>query len=120
MALSWGVSLFGANSRAWERLPGATRDFLVREIGILEERIWSAAEKETGDGLDCNTGAPSCPPERQGRMIRVPLLAEDAEMAKSLVRSTILPRWVARCGTACADAWDGTIGPVVSIMAPRS
>jgi len=120
MAVSWGVSLFTANLRTWERLPAQTRDFLSREIGGLEAQIWAGAEKETGDGIDCNTGAATCPIERRGAMVRVPLLPEDAELGKSLVRSAILPRWVARCGTFCADAWDETIGPMVSIMAPRS
>jgi hypothetical protein len=41
----------------------------------------------------------------------------DARRWRDIVVSTILPRWVQRCGPQCADVWNGTLGPVTGIEA---
>lgn len=121
MAVSWGMSVFAANGQAWQALPPDARDFLRREIAALEEEIWAAAEEDTGRGLACNTGqAARCKTGRAGSMTLVPLLPEDATRQRQLIANTVLPGWLERCGAACAEAWDSTIGPLLSIPAARN
>lgn len=116
-ALSWGLSLFAANRTAWLGIPAELRGIIAREIGVLEARIWDAAAEETGEGLACNTGAASCRMGRRGRMAMVPVSGEDEALRLRLLRETVLPGWVLRCGNDCADAWNQTIGPELGVMA---
>lgn len=116
-ALNWGLSIFGANRAAWQRLPDAQRALLQREIATLEGRIWDAAETETGEGLACNAGQPSCTMGRRGSMTVVPASTEDRARRQRLLTETVLPGWIARCGNDCADAWNRTLAPLVGVVA---
>ena len=119
MAISWGISLFAANGDAWRALAPAVRALLRREVGGLEADIWKGAERETAEGLACNAGEPSCTVGRPGRMARVPLSPDDVGRRSDLIASAILPGWLARCGNACADAWNRSVGPLFAIDARR-
>lgn len=119
MALGWGVSVFGANRAAWAALPAPVREVLRRELAGLEERIWEAADLETGLGLACDTGRPECPaqlmagpagPLARGRMTLVPVSPEDDALRRRLVREVVMPRWAERCGPGCAEGWAARIG----------
>jgi TRAP-type C4-dicarboxylate transport system substrate-binding protein len=60
MAISWGLSFFGANAAVWEALPPDLRATLKEAIAGLEREIWDAADRETAAGLACDIGAPDC------------------------------------------------------------
>jgi len=117
MALSWGLSVFGANAASWASLPAPVQSALRAGIGQLEAQIWQAAERETGDGLACNAGQPACPLARRGAMTIVPLSAADAERRRRLLTEVVLPRWVGRCGPDCVEAWNAHLAPVFGIRA---
>ncbi len=117
LAVTWGLSVFAANGDAWEGMAPAVRDFLSAEIAGLEAEIWRAAERGTEEGLACNTGAAGCPHGRVGRMVRVRRTDADVRLARALLSSTVLPGWIRRCGDSCADAWNGSLGPLLSIPA---
>lgn len=125
MALTWGVSLFGANRTAWASLPEAMRDLLRRELAELEQRIWDASDAETGLGLACNTGQPDCPADGQpgrarGRMTLVRVTPEDDALRRRLVREVILPRWADRCGPDCAADWNRRSAQSLGVVVPAA
>ncbi|MBS7538146.1 TRAP transporter substrate-binding protein [Ancylobacter lacus] len=106
MAISWGVSVFGANEQAWEALPPDLRAIIRSGVADLEKRIWAGVERDTERGIACNTGrASSCggPP---GRMTLVPTSAADQARRRQLLAQAVLPRWIERCGPACTRLWD--------------
>lgn len=117
MAANWGLAVFGANAAAWSALPGEVRATLQRELPLLEEAIWADAERETSDGLACNRGAAACVGGRKGRMTIVNETEADVRRWRAIVVSTVLPRWVQRCGPQCAEVWNTTLGPVTGIEA---
>jgi ABC-2 type transport system ATP-binding protein len=51
----------------------------------------------------------------RGRMTVVQPSAADNERLRTLLATTVLPRWVERCGPRCAEAWDGTLAPVAGV-----
>lgn len=112
MAITWGVSLFGANLDAWSALDPALRVLLRQELPRLEARIWEASERETAEGIACNTGTAPCRHGRKGHMLAVPITAQDERRRKQVLVSDILPKWLARCGPGCAAIWNQTIGLV--------
>lgn len=117
MAISWGLSVFGANKAAWDQLPPDIRDQLRQGIHKLELSIWDAADRETTNGLACNTGADSCIGGKIYHMRLVPLTAEDEALRKQLLTKTILPKWIKRCGSDCVTAWNKTLGASLGIQA---
>ena len=118
LPISWGLAFFGANTDAWDAMPSDLKALLRQELPKLERTIWAESERETAEGLACNTGAPSCVRGRRGKMTEVPLTALDAKKSKELLIKVVLPQWVKRCGTPCVDLWNRTIGPVQNIAIP--
>ncbi|WP_426954362.1 TRAP transporter substrate-binding protein [Muricoccus radiodurans] len=117
MALSWGLSFFGATVGAWESLPEDVRTSIGQGVSQLERDIWDAAARETAEGIACSTGAPSCQ-GRRGRMVAVEGRPSEEALRRSLLTGTVLPDWIRRCGAGCTTAWNQTLGPMLGIEAP--
>lgn len=116
LPMTWGLAVFGANRAAWNGLPPDLQALLRREIPRLETAIWEESARETDDGLACNQGAPSCVAGRKGRMTVVPVSPQDERRRQEILLSTVLPRWIERCGAVCAQVWNQTIGPVRGLV----
>ncbi|MFZ5545962.1 MAG: TRAP transporter substrate-binding protein [Pseudomonadota bacterium] len=117
MAVNWGLAAFVANGAAWRALPADLQAMLKRELPRLEQAIWAESERETAEGIACNTGAPSCNAARKGRMTEVRAAPADEKRRREIFASTVLPRWVQRCGQNCALVWNQTIGPTAGFEA---
>ena len=117
LPITWGLAVFGANKTAWDSLPPDLRALLRLELPRLETAIWEESERETSDGMACNQGAASCPGGRKGSMAVVPVAPQDERSRQQILESTVLPRWVQRCGARCAHVWNQTIGPVRGLTA---
>lgn len=110
LAISWGLSFFGANREAWNQLPADVREQLRDGIQRLETTIWEAADRETVAGLACDTGGTGCEGGKAYHMTLVPIAPTDEADRKRLLIQTILPKWIGRCGQDCVDAWNNTLG----------
>jgi TRAP-type C4-dicarboxylate transport system substrate-binding protein len=116
-AISWGVSVFGANIGAWTALPPEVRDRLQEGLATLQEEIWQAAEQETELGFACNSGASECSAARRGNMVVLNDTPLDRDRRAELLRSSVLPNWIRRCGAGCAEAWNRYMAPARGIVA---
>jgi TRAP-type C4-dicarboxylate transport system substrate-binding protein len=117
MAISWGLSVFGANQAAWRQLPDDIRDTLRAGIAHLELSIWEAADRETAGGLACDIGDASCIDGKLFHMQLVPVTPKDEARRARWFAENILPGWLRRCGDDCATAWNETLGPALGISA---
>lgn len=117
MAITWGLSVFGANRAAWNGLPDWARSLLRRELASLERQIWDAAEIETVEGIACNAGRPTCRTGRRGTITVVPTSEADQQRRIRLLTETVLPGWVRRCGEPCVDAWNAHLAPELGVSA---
>jgi len=117
MALSWGVSVFAAHRPSWAALPDTVRSEIRAGLADLEAEIWSAAEQDTLQGVRCNSGHPDCLDGKRGRMRVVAASAEDERIRQRLVRQTVLPRWLDRCGEDCAETWNTSLAASTGIRA---
>jgi ABC-type amino acid transport substrate-binding protein len=120
MPLTWGLAIFGANRAAWEALPPDLRALLRRELPRLEASIWDESERDTAEGFACNSGLPTCSVGRKGSMVVVPVSPQDERRRQEIFASTVLPRWLKRCGARCNDIWSQTIGPARSVAVPTA
>jgi len=116
MAISWGLSFFGANRLAWDQLPFDIRSILQDGIHKLELSIWDGADRETATGLACDVGSSGCAGGKIFGMHLVPLTTEDDTFRKQLLTKSILPSWIQRCGSDCVTAWNEMLGPSLGIQ----
>lgn len=118
MPVTWGLSVFGANSATWALLPPELKTLLRRELQRVEQAIWTEADRETGEGIACNTGDAACTSAaRKGRMTAVPVSAADERQRREVFANVVLPRWLQRCGDACVATWNQTLGPTSGFTA---
>jgi len=117
VGISWGVSIFAANERAWQALPADIRAALEAGLAGLQAEIWAAAEQETEAGLACNAGRPDCAGGTRGRMTIVEDRPQDQQRRNRLLTDVVLPAWVQRCGSECAEVWNAIMGPARGILA---
>ena len=117
LPVTWGLAVFGANRAAWLALPEDLRVLLRRELPRLEAAIWAESERETAEGIACNRGAATCVGGTKGSMTVVAMSAQDERRRQEILASTVLPRWLQRCGARCAKVWNQTIGPARGLVA---
>jgi TRAP-type C4-dicarboxylate transport system substrate-binding protein len=115
MAISWGLSFFGANREAWNQLAPDVRDQLHTGLRHLEADIWDAADRETSAGLACDTGDATCDSDKVYHMTLVPIDPADQAERRHFLEKTILPDWIQRCGQDCVEAWNSTLGRQLNI-----
>lgn len=120
LPLTWGLSVFGANQAAWNALPPELKALLRHELPKLEAAIWAESELETAQGFACNSGASSCIAGRKGKMVVVPMSAQDERRRQQIFATTVLTRWIQRCNARCGEVWNQTIGPGRGIAAPAA
>ena len=117
MAITWGLSVFVAHGATWRALPEDLRALLKRELPRLERDIWAESERETDEGIACNIGDASCKGGRPGKMSAVHPGPAEQLLRREILKSTVLPRWLQRCGSACGDSWNRQLAPLVGIEA---
>jgi hypothetical protein len=120
MPLNWGLAIFGANRAAWEALPPDLRSLLRRELPKLEASIWEESERDTAEGVACNTGQAQCKVGKKGSMVLVPVSAQDERKRKEIFTNHVLPRWLKRCGLRCNEIWSQTVGPARNTPIPAT
>ncbi len=118
LPITWGLSVFAANSNAWRAIDPELRALLERELPKLEQRIWVASERDTVEGIACNTGVGICDSGKKGTMTAVDPSLPDDRRRQQILRSTVLKNWVQRCGEKCATVWNQTLKSFTHLDAP--
>ncbi len=80
--------------------------------------MWQAAETQQAEGDACISDQADCPVER-GNLQRVTESTTSQAAIHALFASAVLPGWVRRCGTTCAENWNAVAGPVLGAVAHR-
>jgi TRAP-type C4-dicarboxylate transport system substrate-binding protein len=118
LPVGWSISFYAANLDTWERLDPAVREFLEASIADLENDVWDFTARENQDALNCNIGADPCEYGTKASMTLAELSDADRAELKRVMEEVVIPRWAERCGSACAEEWNATVGAVVGITAP--
>lgn len=118
ISLTFGPIGFLANGAAWRRLPKDLQDIVRTELATLEAEVWDMSEAATREGISCNTGADPCRQGERGAMKLVPASAADQRRLQDVMRTVVLPDWIARRGETCRSAWNNTIGADLRMAIP--
>lgn len=117
LPLGWAMSFLAAHQGSWAALPGEVQAAMRLGLHELELEMWRAAEEEQALGMACNLGRPPCPPAERGAMVLVPESVASRGAVRALLTAAVLPGWARRCGIACAERWNSTVGPVLGAFA---
>ncbi len=109
MPVNHGLIALVANSDWWNGLDPKVQAFLEAEAADLEDRMFALAATETEAGLACNTSGP-CDYGDPAGMTLVPVSAADETLRVEALSAAVLPAFKERCGEACAQTWNETIG----------
>ena len=85
----------------------------------MNKDIWAVSERETSEGINCNTGRDPCTQGSKGAMKLVAVSEEDRKLLRNLLRNVVVRRWAQRCSEACVENWNRTIGQRTGIEAKR-
>jgi TRAP-type C4-dicarboxylate transport system substrate-binding protein len=118
--VSWGPYVLFANRSAWERFDPAVREFLTAQIRDLSDKLWQATEQETQEGIACLTGSGTCTAGTAASMKLVPTTDDDRKLVRQSFTKVVSPRWSDRCGAACVDNWNQTVGRQYNITVAAS
>jgi TRAP-type C4-dicarboxylate transport system substrate-binding protein len=114
--LGYVSSFVAVNNKTWKGLNADTRKVIEAELAKLDEEMWVATAKNDQVGMDCNAQGP-CDLGKVGNMTAIEPSAADQVQMKSIVENFVLKRWANRCGKACADNWNETIGKILNLKA---
>lgn len=118
LPINWNQQIHAVNQKTWAKLEPQVREFLQSNITTLVDDIWSAAARQTQEGYDCNSGAPSCPYPVKGKMVLVQPSEADRQLLLSL-RDDVLNKWAARCSAQCVTDFNATVGKTLNISANK-
>lgn len=116
LPVGWSQVVHSVSNKAWNQLDPKVQAFLEEEITDLENRIWIAAEKETTDGIACNTGVGDCPYGEPASMNLVEVSEADRKTLHTLVEDVVVKEWAKRCGSQCRPDFNDTVGSVTGIL----
>ena len=114
--VGYAATFTAMNMDTWNSLNADTQNLIQAEETKMENVIWDFEQKLDQEGMDCNAAGP-CPKGKPGGMVPITPTAADQVMLKDIAENVVLKRWAARCGKACADEWNATIGKIVGMTA---
>ena len=120
MPITWGLSIFAVNAAVWAALDPELKALLKRELPKLEQAVWNESERDSIEGINCNTGEAGCVNGRKGSMVAVRASPDDERRRQHIFAEKVLPKWVQRCGAPCAQVWNQTLRTAANIDAPVS
>ena len=108
------------NLASWNRLDKRVQNFILDQVKVYENKMWTTLKKATAEADNCNTGKQPCTMGKLASLTIVPVKPAEAETHKKLVEGAVLAGWAKRCGAECAAEWNGTVGTVLGLKAPTN
>lgn len=119
LPVNWNQQIHAVNMDYWNKIDPKVQDFLQANLKTVYDGIWDAAARETQEGLDCNTGADSCPHPEKGKMKLVIPSDEDREALKKITADIVVPKWAERCSDQCITDFNASIGKMLGFTAGK-
>lgn len=119
LRVGWGLAFGAMNMDKWNAMSGTQQADLKARLDALTDSMWEATAKEDDIAIACLTGD-ACPlgdDAPLGGMTLVEPSEADLSVRNTIANDVVLARWAERCGEACADNWNNTVGKVLNMQA---
>lgn len=114
--VGYAATFTAINMDTWKGMNADTQNLILAEARKMEDAIWAFESSLDQAGMDCNAAGP-CDKGEPGGMVPVTPSAEDQARLKEIAQNVVLKRWANRCGKACAQEWNATVGKIVGMSA---
>jgi len=118
LSLGWSINYQSVSDGAWAKYPPEVQKFFLEQFDSFEDKMWATVATATSEGETCNVNKQPCTIGKLVNMTIVPVAEKDQALRKELMESTVLVNWGKRCGKACVEEWNGTVGKVVGLQIP--
>ena len=115
--LGYAATFMAFNGDAWDELSADTRALIREQAAKVENEIWESIQATDAMAKQCNSSGP-CDWGETGNLIPVEMNEDDNKIIANVVENFVLKRFAERCGRACAEEWNATMGEIAGIKAP--
>lgn len=119
LLINWNQQIHAVNQKAWDKLNPGVQKLITDQFSNLVHDIWVAADKQTQEGYDCNSGAAACKQAVKGKMVLVQPTEADRAMLKKVLSESVLPKWAARCSAQCVADFNASVGSIVDVSVKK-
>ena len=119
LPINWTQQIHAVNQKAWDKLNPGVQKLITDQFSNLVHDIWVAADKQTQEGYDCNSGAAACKQAVKGKMVLVQPTEADRAMLKKVLSESVLPKWAARCSAQCVADFNASVGSIVDVSVKK-
>lgn len=115
--LGYAATFMAVNGDTWDSLSDDTKALIKKNAASVENEIWDSIKETDAMALKCNAAGP-CDWGEPGGMTPIAPSTEDQAKLKGIVENFVLKRFAERCGKACAEEWNATMGEITGLKAP--
>ena len=117
--LGYAATFMAFNGDTWDELSDDTRALIREQAAKIENEIWDSIQETDAMAASSATRSGPCDWGETGNLIR----GRDErrgqrDHCKDVVQNFVLKRFAERCGRACAEEWNATMGEIAGIKAP--
>ena len=116
--MGWSINYQSVNINAWNRFSPELQKFFLDQFAKLEDKMWQTGAEAVAGADNCNFGFGACPEGKPAKLVKVAVSDADKALHKKLMQEVVLVKWGQRCGKACAQEWNDTVGKVVGLSIP--
>ncbi|MAZ19868.1 TRAP transporter substrate-binding protein [Roseovarius sp.] len=114
----WDPVVTAMNMDRWNSLSDEDKALVQKAVTEeLEAPAWASAQDALATDVACLTGQGECPTEARD-MILVEASAADAETARNILVTEVLPDWAERAGGDWGQRWNDTVGKTAGVEIP--
>jgi len=115
LPLGWNYEVHAVNQKAWDQLAPPVQSFLLSNIDLLLQSLWTYADQRYAQALACSAGARNCAQAPRGQMVVVQPSPADLATVRRLAIQTTQEKWAARCMGPCVNEFNATAGKALRI-----
>ncbi len=115
--LGYAATFMAMNGDTWDELSPEAQAVIKDSAKKVESEIWASIEETDSMALSCIADG-DCAWGENGGLTPVPMSDADNVMIKDIVENVVLKRFAERCGRACAEEWNSTMGEIAGVQAP--
>jgi TRAP-type C4-dicarboxylate transport system substrate-binding protein len=118
LPVGWSLAAYYVNLPWWNGLAPDVRGFFEAIFQEMENQLWELGAELTQDGIDCNTGRPTCKLgtlDKDSPMTEITPIDTDKARLQTILGETVIPNWVKRCGERCGTIYNQVVAPISGV-----
>lgn len=117
VVMGYAATFMAMNGETWDALSPEAQATIKESASKVESEIWDSIEETDAMALSCLSDG-ECAWGENGGLTPVAMTGEDEAIVKDIVENFVLKRFAERCGRACAEEWNATMGEIAGVKAP--